>query len=161
VIRGTLSRFGKERCAGFYTEEVRQGGRRIGFDVVTLDGRRAPLARAGAPGPGVSRYGVDVAAFEALGVAVLESALTTPHRPLVIDEIGKMELFSERFIVALEKIFDPASPHAVLGTIMRGRHPITDKIRRSPQVRVIEVTRENRDSLPDRLAARLSEEGRG
>ena len=35
---------------GFYTEEVRErssGGRgfRIGFDVVTLDGVRAPLAR--------------------------------------------------------------------------------------------------------------------
>lgn len=33
---------------GFYTEEVRSaGGRgpRIGFDVVALDGRRAPLAR--------------------------------------------------------------------------------------------------------------------
>ena len=37
---------------GFYTEEVREGvagghGARIGFDVVTLDGQRAPLARVG------------------------------------------------------------------------------------------------------------------
>ena len=30
---------------GFYTEEIRTGGRRIGFDVVTLDGKRGPLAR--------------------------------------------------------------------------------------------------------------------
>ena len=30
---------------GFYTEEVRSGRRRIGFDIVTLDGKRAPLAR--------------------------------------------------------------------------------------------------------------------
>lgn len=30
---------------GFYTEEIRQHGRRTGFDVVTLDGKRAPLAR--------------------------------------------------------------------------------------------------------------------
>ena len=32
---------------GFYTEEVRQGGRRIGFDVVTLSGIRGPLSRTG------------------------------------------------------------------------------------------------------------------
>ena len=32
---------------GFYTEEVRnsQRGSRVGFDVVTLDGQRGPLAR--------------------------------------------------------------------------------------------------------------------
>ena len=37
---------------GFYTEEVRSsagrgGGPRIGFDVVTFDGKRGPLARVG------------------------------------------------------------------------------------------------------------------
>nr|KAF6302573.1 nucleoside-triphosphatase, cancer-related [Pipistrellus kuhlii] len=38
---------------GFYTQEVRQGGRRIGFDVVTLSGLRGPLSRVGAaPPPG-------------------------------------------------------------------------------------------------------------
>ena len=30
---------------GFYTEEVRGHHGRTGFDVVTLDGQRAPLAR--------------------------------------------------------------------------------------------------------------------
>ena len=44
---------------GFYTEEVRDrtsGGRgsRIGFDVVTLSGDRAPLARVGRWGASIS-----------------------------------------------------------------------------------------------------------
>lgn len=30
---------------GFYTEEVREGGRRVGFDVVTLTGARGHLSR--------------------------------------------------------------------------------------------------------------------
>lgn len=30
---------------GFYTEEVKEGGRRRGFDVVTLSGKRGPLSR--------------------------------------------------------------------------------------------------------------------
>ncbi|KAI8514603.1 hypothetical protein Bbelb_071940 [Branchiostoma belcheri] len=33
------------RVQGFYTEEVRTGGRRQGFDIITLDGQRGPLAR--------------------------------------------------------------------------------------------------------------------
>lgn len=161
AIRKAVSRIGTERCVGFYTEEVRRGGRRIGFDVVSLDGRRAPLARAGAGDPTVSRYGVDVAGFEGLGVAALEDGLTGPGRLLIIDEIGKMELFSQRFVAVLREIFDPASSHGVLGTIMRGRHPIADEVRRSRGVTVIEVTRENRGTLPDRLATRILEEGRG
>lgn len=32
-------------CQGFYTEEIREDGQRVGFDVVTLDGKRGPLAR--------------------------------------------------------------------------------------------------------------------
>lgn len=32
---------------GFYTEEVRQGGRRIGFDVVTLSGMRGVCLELG------------------------------------------------------------------------------------------------------------------
>ncbi|UCC82578.1 MAG: hypothetical protein JSW46_16625, partial [Gemmatimonadota bacterium] len=68
VIKRAVELIGPDRCAGFYTEDVREKGRRIGFDVVTLDGRRGPLARAGARGPRVSRYGVELASFEGLGV---------------------------------------------------------------------------------------------
>ena len=30
---------------GFYTEELRVDGERVGFDVVTMEGQRGPLAR--------------------------------------------------------------------------------------------------------------------
>ena len=36
---------GDVKMSGFYTEEVREGGGRVGFDVVTLQGERAILAR--------------------------------------------------------------------------------------------------------------------
>ncbi|XP_074229251.1 cancer-related nucleoside-triphosphatase isoform X2 [Camelus bactrianus] len=64
---------------GFYTEEVRQGGRRIGFDVVTLSGERGPLSRTGSePPPGkrecrVGQYVVDLASFEQLALPVLRN----------------------------------------------------------------------------------------
>ncbi|XP_039320159.2 cancer-related nucleoside-triphosphatase isoform X2 [Saimiri boliviensis] len=64
---------------GFYTEEVRQGGRRIGFDVVTLSGTRGPLSRVGLqPPPGkrecrVGQYVVDLTSFEQLVLPVLRN----------------------------------------------------------------------------------------
>jgi nucleoside-triphosphatase THEP1 len=35
-------------ATGFYTQEVRSGSEREGFDVVTLDGHRGVLSRVGA-----------------------------------------------------------------------------------------------------------------
>lgn len=151
VIQRAVDLIGPDRCAGFYTEEVRDGGRRVGFDVVTLDGRRGPLARAGARGPRVSRYGVDLASFEELGVETLERALEAGGRVLVVDEIGKMELFSQRFTALVDRLFGPSSDWAVLGTLLAGRHPKVDGLRRLRGLRIIEVGPRNRDALPREL----------
>jgi nucleoside-triphosphatase len=140
--------------AGFYTEEVRQRGARIGFDLVTLDGRRVPFARAGASGPRVGRYGVDVTTFENVGVSALERGLDRTDTLLVIDELGKMEFMSDAFVSLLPLIFD--APNAILATVLQGRHPVADPLRTQPGVEVIEVSSSNRDVLPLQLADRLS-----
>src|SRR5579885_397610 len=57
------------RAGGFYTEEIRQGGRRVGFRLVTLDGEQAVLAHVGwrdRPHR-VGRYGVDIAVVDRKG----------------------------------------------------------------------------------------------
>lgn len=152
VILRTLERLGCG-AAGFFTEEVRAeggDGARRGFDVVTLEGRRAPLARVGAPGPRVGRYGVDVASFEAVGVRALEEGLRRPGTLLVVDEFGKMEFLSGRFVELVDEVF--RSTHPLLGTILEKAHPLGDRIRRNPGVRLVEVTRENRKGLPEELA---------
>lgn len=156
VVRQAVQLIGPERCAGFYTEEVRERGRRIGFDVVTVDGRRGPLARSGAHGPRVGRYGVDLASFERLGVETLQSALDAARAILVIDEIGKMELYSERFAELLTEAFRSDRPTSVLGTVMSGRHVVADRLKRRSDVRTIEVTLENRAVLAAQLAQAFS-----
>ncbi|KAG8516651.1 Cancer-related nucleoside-triphosphatase, partial [Galemys pyrenaicus] len=112
---------------GFYTEEVRQGGRRIGFDVVTLSGMRGPLSRVGSePLPGkreyrVGQYVVDLTSFEQLALPVLRNAGSRSgpeYGVCVIDEIGKMELFSQPFIQAVRQTL--STP----GTIVLGTIPI-------------------------------------
>src|SRR3990170_8149394 len=82
-------------AGGFYTEEVRAAGRRLGFDLVTLDGRRACLASVNSRSRlRVSRYGVELAALDGLGTEAIRSGIAGASL-IVIDEIGKMELHSE------------------------------------------------------------------
>ncbi len=95
-------------------------------------------------------------AFERTGVAALEAALEAPGTLLVIDELGKMEFYSERFVALLERLFAPSRERAILGTAMSGSHPLLDELRQRADVRWIRVTPENRDALPARLSQAYS-----
>ena len=140
-------------AAGFYTEEIRSAGRREGFALVTLDGRRATLASVRIRGPRrVSRYGVDVRALESVGLPSVEEA-TAGAKLLVVDEIGKMELFSPRFREAVLRALDAGGP--VLATIMLSRHPFADALKARDDVRLIRLTPETRERVLGEVVAAL------
>lgn len=146
------------KAAGFVTEEIREGKERVGFRLSTLDGRVGLLAHATAvEGPRVGRYHVDVPAFEAVGVAALLRA-TAEAELIVVDEIGKMELCSPRFVPALEAAL--ASRKPILGTVLQAPHPWIDGLRRRPSVELYRLTARNREDLKDALLARLRSEVR-
>ena len=134
---------------GFYTEEIRSGGRRVGFKIRSFSGEEEVLAHVDSPSPfRVSRYGVNVQAFERVGVPAIERAIRESDL-IVMDELGKMELFSEPFQRAALRALD--SPKPVLGVIQQARTPFLGRIRRREDVEVIEVTVENRDALFEKL----------
>jgi len=141
------------KAGGFYTEEIRNRGIREGFKLVTLDGQEATLAHVNIHSPyRVSKYGVDVASLDRLGVASLRQAAQQCDL-VVIDEIGKMELFSAKFREAVIQIID--SGKKVLGTIMLNPEPWADRIKQKPQVYLIEVTRNNSDEVREELRSWL------
>jgi nucleoside-triphosphatase len=153
-LRRTLDRL-EGPAGGFFTEEVREGGQRVGFALVTLDGQRAVLAHVGRGGePRVGKYGVDVEALDRIGVPAIREAVRRRSR-IVIDEIGKMEMASPAFCQAVEETLE--APVLVLGTILRAPHPWADRIKRHPGVELVEVTPANRQELPGRLAALVGE----
>ena len=153
IIRRVAERLG-QRAGGFYTEEVRSGGERIGFRIVTLDGEEALLSSVHFPGPPrVGKYGVDVATFERVGVQALWRAIAR-DQIVVVDEIGKMELFSAAFREAVLAALD--SPMPVVGTILSKPHPWADALKARPDVRLIPVTVENRDRLVQALLDQLN-----
>jgi nucleoside-triphosphatase len=131
----------KGKAGGFYTEEIRSQGVRQGFKLVTLDGQDAILAHIDIHSPyRVSRYGVDIESLDRVGVSALYKAAQQCDL-VVIDEIGKMELFSANFREAVLQII--GSGKRVLGTIMLNPDPWADAIKRQPQVNLITVTRAN------------------
>jgi nucleoside-triphosphatase len=142
---------------GFFTEECRgDGHQRVGFDIVSLDGQRAPLARTGDAASRctsfVGKYGVLVSSFEqvALPLLTVDAVADAAHFPvIVIDEIGKMELFSDRFTKAVTHLLGDKRV-TVLATIPVRRNPdihFVEQIRRRNDIRLFEISRENRSRI--------------
>ncbi len=140
---------------GFYTREVRERGRRVGFKIVTLDGKEAWLAKRGKGYPQVGKYRVYVESFEKLAVPTIQEV--NPDEMMVIDEIGKMELFSKSFQEAVLKVLDSEVP--VLATVGYGLIPFVEKLFTREDAVFAEVTPETRDHLVERVAAEFYRPG--
>lgn len=144
LVRRIVHRIHGVPMAGFYTAEIRTGGYRSGFELRGLNGDRRILAHEGLMSRHrVGKYGVDTNAFEAF----LEKLdLLNPRVKLVvIDEIGKMELFSKRFRSLIRAVLD--ADQLLLATIALHGGGIIGEIKQRSDVHLIEVTRRNRDHL--------------
>jgi len=140
LIKEAIAR-AKIKAGGFYTEEMRGGGVRQGFKIITLDGQDAILSHVNISSPyQVSKYKVDVESLNRVGVSALRRALRDSDL-VVIDEIGKMELLSPQFKEAVLQAID--SGQKVIGTIMLGTNPFADEIKRRPEVKLLSVTGAN------------------
>lgn len=140
----------RDKVVGFWTEEMRdsRNGERIGFMIFTTQGNSAVLARKGLHSPfRVGKYGVDLGLFESLVLGFLDKAIENEEKIVVIDEVGKMELFSPKFQRLVEEIvFLRENP--VLGTIPESNfHPLLKRIKSSDRVKVILITEKNRNSV--------------
>jgi nucleoside-triphosphatase len=135
---------------GFSTPEIIERGKRTGFKVVDISSRReAILAKLGAPSRfRVGRYGVYVENFEAIALPILNNT-NEEYDVLCIDEIGRMELYSEPFRKNVQEL-------------LRGPKPMLCVLHRNYLVKygrwgkVIHVTVENRDKIPNLVMPLLS-----
>lgn len=141
------------RAGGFYTQEERHEGKREGFRLVTLDGQTATLASIHHRSPHrVSKYGVSMENLDRVGVAALRRAIDEGDL-IVVDEVGKMELFSPEFQRAVQDAIESGRP--VLGTIMLGPHPWADKLKQDSRVRVFPLTESNRSQVSNEVLEAL------
>ncbi len=134
---------------GFYTQEIRRGKERMGFEIVTLNGRQGTLASVDFKSPfRVGKYGVNLEDIEKVCCQAMEDGLKGKE-VIIIDEVGKMECFSERFRELVVKCLD--SPKMVLGVVKESKNRFTDTIRGRPDTKVFTLTRGNFEELKERI----------
>jgi nucleoside-triphosphatase len=152
VIQRVAAALSNQSLGGFCTEEIRRGGIRQGFRLESFRGGSAVMAHVDFPKRyRVGRYGVDVGAIDELSSTALSRE--PPADIYLVDEVGKMECMSTRFIHALRGLLE--GPCTIVGTIARsGGGPIAD-LKRWPGSTLWEVTRDNREEMPTRVLAWL------
>ena len=138
-----------EKVAGFYTQEIRENNNRKGFRFKRLDGASGILAHVDIKGRfKVGKYGVDIAGFEKDVVPVLD-AKRTDAELFFIDEIGKMECYSGKFVAAVRRLF--ASDKSVLATVARKGAGLISEVKSHPETQLFNLTRENRDKTIEEI----------
>lgn len=141
-------------ATGFYTEEERVAGKRVGFVMKTIEGKSGYLAHQEIQSDfHIRRYGVSIENIERIAVP----SITPGNRRtiIIVDEIGKMECFSDAFKQAALAVLD--SPNCVVGTITLGGDEFIMRIKSRGDIEMHEVTEKSRDSLPDMLLERVAQ----
>lgn len=142
----------KKKCSGFYTEEIKnQYGRREGFKIVGIStGEVGTLAHIKVKSfRKVGKYFVDFEGFEAVALPEMEKEAEL----VIIDEIGKMELFSSKFKFQLMHNLNIGN---VLATITKkGGGNYVELLKKRVDIELIELTKQNRDEVVEKLLKRI------
>lgn len=140
------------RLQGFYTEEIREGGERLGFRLRTFGGKEIILAHKSLRSLyRVGKYKVDIKNFEHL----LDEAfgLTERYDFTIIDEIAKMECLSTKFRDIVSEILD--SERRVVATIAKHGDEFIESLKKRNGVELMELTHGNREDMLDEVVKRL------
>lgn len=149
------------RVGGFVTAELRSGdtaGPRVGFAL-------EPLAAGGQPRTmahrelvsrhRVGRYGVDVEVIDYVVDTTLSPRALADVDLIAIDEIGKMECLSRRFVEAIERLLERSAGPPLLATVAQRGSGLIAQVRQRPNARLLTVDRATRDALVGRLVGAL------
>jgi nucleoside-triphosphatase len=142
---------------GMISSEIREEGKRIGFEIQDLSsGKRGWLAHINQQtGPFVGKYRVNLQNLNDIGAEAILNAVATCD-VIVIDEIGPMELYSEKFKAAVRKAL--ASPKSVIAVIhWKARDKLINETKKMKEAEIFTVTKMNRQNLSRTLAQKTLE----
>ncbi|MCW4017317.1 MAG: NTPase [Candidatus Bathyarchaeota archaeon] len=141
---------------GMFSREVREDGIRVGFEVVDVARAKVGwLAHVDQHGPQVGKYHVNLGDLEAVGVQAINDA-TENRDVVVIDEIGPMELFSEKFKQAAQKAL--GSGKLVIAVVhWKAQDKLVVEAKSRPDAEVFTVTPQNWDGLQEELVEKAVE----
>ena len=140
---------------GMLSREVRSGGVRVGFEVLDLSNdKRGWLAHVNQPsGPQVGKYRVNLEDLNSIGAEAIVKAAESLD-VVVIDEVGPMELFSERFREAVKRAVE--SGKVVVGVVhWKARDRLIEEVKAREDTEIITVTSENRNKLHEIIIEKI------
>ena len=143
---------------GMLTEPIYEDNDRQGFKVIDwMSKDEGILAHVDVDSKiVVGKYGVDIDVLDQIGVKAIVRA-TEEAELIIIDEVGKMEVESIRFIEAVRNAMETVKP-LILTLHKKSRNPLLQDIRRRDDVRILEVTPINRNLLPYKIIKLLKGE---
>ena len=141
---------------GFLTPEVKKSGNRIGFDIKDISSKeQEKFARIGPYNTSnkLGKYGIFLEGLEKI-ISNFEPTQFHKIDLFIVDEIGKMELFSKKFRDFITRIF--ASNLSIIATIgLTVKHPIKDHILSLPNVKLFNLDRLNFQKTYQKIIALL------
>ena len=135
---------------GMISSEVRKNGVRIGFEILNLNsGERGWLAHVNGQGPQVGKYHVNLGDLDNIGTTAIMQALEK-NSAIAIDEIGPMELYSQKFKQAVAQALESKK---LLLIVVHGKakDPIVTQVKRRVDAEIFNVTFANREKLTEQL----------
>jgi nucleoside-triphosphatase len=141
----------EQKVGGMITEPIVKNNRRVGFYVMDwMSKEKDILAHVDHESKVmVGRYKVNIDVLERIGVSAIENA-GEECDIIIIDEVGRMEVESEKFVDAVKKALEEDKP-LILTLHKKSRNPLLQDIRRRDDVRILEVTPINRNLLPYKI----------
>ncbi len=154
AVMRIISNLDPKKIAGFHTQEIREDNTRRGFSWTRLDGATGILANVNTKSPyKVGKYGVDVSGFEKSVVPILDINHSDAEL-FIIDEIGKMECFSKKFVTAVRRLFP--SDKSVLATVAQKGTGLVSEVKNYPDAKLFNLTAKNRDNIITEISQILS-----
>lgn len=158
AIKKIINMLGSKNCCGFYTKEMIENGQRVGFKIVTLSGKEGILAHVSYDGEyRIGKYGVNLEEFEKVALTELEDIINTGgDKYVIIDEIGPMQLFSDKYKELLLKIV--STDKKIIGTAFYESYDWLDDFKKFDNVELIEIDEMNRNDIPMVVVEKISKD---
>jgi len=161
IIKAVIKSLKSESIAvgGMLTADIRESGRRVGFSLEDINtGEKGILAHVHiyqrGPKVKVGKYIVNLTDLDSIGANSIKNALTQPDPIIIIvDEIGPMELKSNKFIKAVEEAVE-SGKSMLVSVHQKSEHELVKKVKK--EFEMCEVTEDNRDDIANHIIQRFS-----
>ncbi len=134
---------------GFYTSEIKEKNKRIGFKIENFNGKSGVLAHVDFKSPyKISKYGINLKDLNEIGTDSVVKAMRESEF-IVVDEIGKMELLSPQFKKVIWNALE--TDKKIIGTIKLKHDYFTAEIKKRKDTRIFELTKTNREEVKRKI----------